>query len=31
MQFGIDRAERDLQRYRRRGAEGITRILVTEL
>jgi magnesium-protoporphyrin O-methyltransferase len=30
-QFGIDRAERDLQRYRRRGVEGITRILLTEL
>src|SRR5215469_12897890 len=30
-QFGIDRAERDLQRYRQKGAEGITRILLTEL
>jgi len=31
IQFGSDRAERDLQRYRRRGADGITRILLTEL
>jgi|SRR5215469_1158871 len=30
-QFGIDRAERDLQRYRQKGAEGITRILLAEL
>src|SRR5262245_36844478 len=30
-QFGIDRAEQDLRRYRRRGADRITRILLTEL
>ena len=30
-QFGRKVAERDLRRYRRRGAEGITRILLAEL
>lgn len=30
-QFSIDRAERDLQRYLHRGADRITRILLTEL
>jgi len=31
IQFGIERAERDFERYRRRGAEDITRILLKEL
>jgi magnesium-protoporphyrin O-methyltransferase len=31
MQFGSDRAERDLRRYHRRGVKGTTRILLSEL
>ena len=30
-QFGSKRAERDLRRYRRRGADKITRLMLAEL